>query len=155
LIRPLSAMGLNSLHLLTFGGFLMLGGRTADLYGRRKFWFQIASFVYFSLPSVYLDRLQALIGFTGTSGFGFSFYGADGFVDLLTTLRKVRKEIKLYRFRFSRLRRRAAARYFRRLLTQYLGWQWCFFCGENVPGKVAAIFRDFKATSRLMTARSK
>src|SRR4026208_2611481 len=37
-------------YVLTFGGFLMLGGRTADLYGRRRVLvIGIAGFIVFSL----------------------------------------------------------------------------------------------------------
>src|SRR5580704_3928242 len=37
-------------YILTFGGFLMLGGRTADLYGRRRVLILgIAGFISFSL----------------------------------------------------------------------------------------------------------
>jgi MFS family permease len=59
-------------YILTFGGFLMLGGRTADLYGRKKvLMLGLAGFtlcsllIGFSTSSTMLIVLRALQGLAG------------------------------------------------------------------------------------------
>ncbi len=126
-------------YILTFGGFLMLGGRTADLYGRRKILilglagFSVCSgLIGFSNSSTMLIVLRAVQGLAG------AFMTPTALSILLTTFEEGHARNKaLSIWSIVASGGAAAGVFLGGVLTQYLGWQWCFFV--NVPIGIAAI----------------
>ncbi len=126
-------------YILTFGGFLMLGGRTADLYGRRRvLMFGLAGFtlcsllIGFSTSSTMLIVLRALQGLAG------AFMSPTALSILLTSFEEGPKRNRaLSIWSIVASGGAAAGVFLGGVLTQYLGWQWCFFV--NVPIGIAAL----------------
>lgn len=126
-------------YILTFGGFLMLGGRTADLYGRRRILtFGIAGFSFFSLliglstSSTMFITLRALQGLAG------AFMAPTALSILLATFKEGKDRYKaLSIWSIVASGGAAAGVFLGGFLTQFFGWQWCFFV--NVPIGIGAI----------------
>jgi EmrB/QacA subfamily drug resistance transporter len=126
-------------YILTFGGFLMLGGRTADLYGRRRvLMFGLAGFtlcsllIGFSTSSTMLIVLRALQGLAG------AFMSPTALSILLTSFEEgPARNRALSIWSIVASGGAAAGVFLGGVLTQYLGWQWCFFV--NVPIGIAAL----------------
>lgn len=127
-------------YILTFGGFLMLGGRTADLYGRRKILvFGISGFTLFSLLIGLSASSQMLVILRAFQGLAAAFMAPVALSILLTTFKEGPERYKaLSIWSLVASGGAAAGVFLGGLLTQYLGWQWCFFV--NVPIGIAAIF---------------
>jgi EmrB/QacA subfamily drug resistance transporter len=131
-------------YILTFGGFLMLGGRTADLFGRRKVLvlgiagFTLTSFLLgFSNSDTMLIILRALQGLAG------AFMAPTALSILLTTFEEGHERNKaLSVWSLVASGGAAAGVFLGGLLTQYLGWQWCFFV--NVPLGILTIMGIMK-----------
>lgn len=120
-------------YVLTFGGFLMLGGRTADLYGRRSV--LVAGVAGFSLCSLLLGLTASsvlLIVLRALQGLAAAFMAPAALSILLTTFEEGEARNKALSIWSMVASGGAAAGVFLGgLLTQYLGWRWCFFV--NVP----------------------
>ncbi|HSA84217.1 MAG TPA: MFS transporter [Patescibacteria group bacterium] len=143
-------------YILTFGGFLMLGGRTADLYGRRRVLmlglagFTFCSFLIgFSTSSTMLIILRALQGLSG------AFMAPTALSILLTSFKEGPERNKaLSIWSIVASGGAAAGVFLGGVLTQYLGWQWCFFV--NVPIGVAAMWGIRKyLPAHILEARDK
>src|SRR6185295_16656733 len=66
-------------YLLTFGGFLLLGGRLGDIYGhRRMFLIGIALFTFASLACGLSQSQGALVASRAVQGFGGAVVSAVG-----------------------------------------------------------------------------
>ncbi len=131
-------------YILTFGGFLMLGGRTADLYGRRRVLAAgIAGFAAFSLLiglSVSAGMMVALRALQGLAG---AFMAPAALSILLTTFKEGQERNQaLSVWSMVASGGAAAGVFLGGLLTQYLGWRWCFFV--NVPIGVLAVIGVLK-----------
>jgi EmrB/QacA subfamily drug resistance transporter len=135
-------------YALTFGGFLLLGGRAADLFGRRAVLLTgMVSFTLFSL----------LIGLSGSSWELMVLRAMQGLAAALMSPSAL--SIVLNTFHDGPERNRALAYWtlvasggaavgllLGGILTQYLGWRWNFFI--NVPvGIIMAL-----AISRIVPA---
>jgi EmrB/QacA subfamily drug resistance transporter len=60
-----------SAYVLAFGGLLLLGGRLADLFGRRRLFIAgLATFGFASLAGGFSTSIEALIGFRALQGVG-------------------------------------------------------------------------------------
>ena len=127
-------------YILTFGGFLMLGGRTADLYGRRKILvFGIAGFTFFSFLIGLSFSSQMMIILRAFQGLAAAFMAPVALSILLTTFQEGPERFKaLSIWSLVASGGAAAGVFLGGILTQYLGWQWCFFV--NVPVGIAAIY---------------
>jgi EmrB/QacA subfamily drug resistance transporter len=127
-------------YILTFGGFLMLGGRTADLFGRRRvlLW-GLGGFSLFSLLLGFSTSATMLIVLRALQGLAGAFMAPTALSILLTTFEEGPQRHKaLSIWSIVASGGAAAGVFLGGLLTQYLGWQWCFFV--NVPIGIAAIF---------------
>lgn len=127
-------------YILTFGGFLMLGGRTADLYGRRRVlvW-GIAGFSFFSLLTGLSNSSTMLIFLRALQGLAGGFMAPTALSILLTTFAEGEERNKaLSIWSIVASGGAAAGVFLGGLLTQYLGWRWCFFV--NVPIGIAVIY---------------
>src|SRR5215831_15612117 len=75
-----------SAYAIVFGGFLLLGGRLADLLGRRKLF--VAGIVLFTLSSALCGLAwssASLVAFRGIEGLGGALFAPAGLSLLMTT----------------------------------------------------------------------
>lgn len=131
-------------YILTFGGFLMLGGRTSDLYGRRKvLTLGIAGFSFFSLLTGLSGSGLMLIILRALQGLAGAFMSPTALSILLATFKEGPQRNKaLSIWSIVAAGGAAAGVFLGGLLTQYLGWRWCFFV--NVPIGIATIIGIMK-----------
>jgi len=131
-------------YILTFGGFLMFGGRAADLYGRRLVlvW-GIAGFSLFSLLIGFSSTSTMLIVLRALQGLAAAFMAPTALSILLTTFEEGHARNKaLSIWSIVASGGGAAGVFLGGVLTQYLGWRSCFFV--NVPIGILAIFLILK-----------
>ncbi len=127
-------------YVLTFGGFLLLGGRLADLLGRRRLF--IGGLAVFSLASL-LGGLSAnegqLIAARALQGFGGALL-APAALSMVTNMFEEGAERNKALGVWGAVSGSggAAGVLLGGLLTEYLGWEWVFWV--NVPIGIAAAF---------------
>lgn len=138
--EPASLQWVVTSYILTFGGFLMLGGRTADLYGRKKvLLFGIAGFSLCSLLLGFSVSSTMLVILRAVQGLAAAFMAPTALSILLTTFKEGEERNRaLSIWSIVASGGAAAGVFLGGLLTQYLGWQWCFFV--NVPIGILAIY---------------
>jgi EmrB/QacA subfamily drug resistance transporter len=126
-------------YTLAFGGFLLLGGRSADLFGRRRlFTLGAAIFTVASLSNAIAQSPDALIISRAAQGFGAALISPAA-LSIITTSTAQGQE-----------RRRALGIFaaisaggggiglvLGGVLVTYLSWRWVFFI--NLPVGIAAI----------------
>jgi EmrB/QacA subfamily drug resistance transporter len=120
-------------YILTFGGFLMLGGRLADLYGRRRVLvIGMAGFSIFSLLIGLSNSATMLIALRALQGLAGALMAPTALSILLATFNEGddrNRALSIWSIVASG--GAAAGVFLGGLLTEYLGWRWCFFV--NVP----------------------
>jgi EmrB/QacA subfamily drug resistance transporter len=131
-------------YTLTFGGFLLLGGRAADLFGRRRM-FLIGTFL-FGLASL-LDGLSQsgtmLIYLRGVQGLAAAMMSPAALSIVLVTYREGHeRNVALSVWGAVASGGAAAGVLFGGIITQYLGWQWNFFV--NVPISVFVMWAAWR-----------
>ena len=126
-------------YILTFGGFLMLGGRTADLFGRRRLLvLGIGGFSLFSFLLGLTSSSVLLIVLRALQGLAAAFMASTALSILLTTFEEGEERNRaLSVWSMVSAGGAAVGVFLGGVLTQYLGWQWCFFV--NVPAGIFAI----------------
>ena len=131
-------------YILTFGGFLMLGGRTADVFGRRRLLvLGIGGFSLFSLLLGLTSSSVLLIALRALQGLSAAFMAPTALSILLTTFEEGEERNRaLSVWSMVAAGGGAAGVFLGGVLTQYLGWQWCFFV--NVPAGILAIIGILK-----------
>ena len=126
-----------SAYALTFGGFLLLGGRAADLLGRRRIF--LAGLAVFSLASLLAGLAwsdTSLIAFRALQGFGAAVITPAALSILSTTFREGReRNIALGVWGAVGGVGAAAGLLMGGVLTESLSWSWIFF----VNGPVGAL----------------
>jgi EmrB/QacA subfamily drug resistance transporter len=138
---PATMQWVVSAYALTFGGFLILGGRVADVYGRRRV--LIAGLIWFSAASLVAglaQNAQMLVIMRGAQGLGAAVI-APSALSLLTTTFVAQEE-----------RRRALSAWgavlgagfvcgviLGGILTQYLGWRWVLLVNAPIAAVLAAL----------------
>jgi EmrB/QacA subfamily drug resistance transporter len=127
-------------YAIVFGGALLLGGRLADLLGRRRiFLFGIALFTASSLLSGLAWSEGSLIAFRAVQGLGGALLAPAGLSILMTTFQEGReRNLALGIWGAASGSGAAVGVLLGGLLTSYLNWSWIFFI--NVPFGVAAIW---------------
>lgn len=127
-------------YILTFGGFLMLGGRAADLYGRRRVLVMgMAGFLLFSLLIGLSNSSTILIVLRALQGLSAAFMAPTALSILLTTFDEgPERNRALSIWSIVASGGAAAGVFLGGVLTQYLGWEWCFFV--NVPIGLITLF---------------
>lgn len=120
-------------YTLCFGGFLLLGGRTADLYGRRRTF--VGGIIAFTLSSLAAATAQSeawMIVARGLQGLSAAFMSPAALSIVLTTFKEGSDRNRALSVWAAVAAGGAAAGVLLGgILTQYLGWRWDFFV--NVP----------------------
>ncbi len=120
-------------YAITFGGFLLLGGRMADLLGRRLiFLIGLALFTVASLVCGFANSSGVLIGARAVQGLGAAIISPAALSIVTTTFREGAERNKALGIWGALGGSGAAAGVlFGGILTKYLGWEWIFWV--NVP----------------------
>ncbi|HSX16880.1 MAG TPA: MFS transporter [Patescibacteria group bacterium] len=131
-------------YTLCFGGFLLLGGRAADLYGRRRmFILGIAGFTLASLAVGLSQSSGMAIVFRGIQGLFAAFMSPAALSIVLTSFTGGKeRNTALGVWAAVAAGGAAAGVLFGGLLTQYFGWRWDFFV--NIPVGIFVVFMALK-----------
>jgi EmrB/QacA subfamily drug resistance transporter len=120
-------------YAITFGGFLLLGGRMADLLGRRRIF--IVGLVIFTLASLVCGLANSagvLIGARAVQGLGAAIISPAALSIVTTTFEEGAERNKALGIWGALGGSGAAAGVlFGGILVKYLGWEWIFWV--NVP----------------------
>jgi EmrB/QacA subfamily drug resistance transporter len=128
-----------SAYALVFGGFLLLGGRTADILGRRRVFIGgLAVFTVGSLLAGFAWSEASLIGARGVQGLGAAVISPAALSILTTTFSEGReRNIALGVWGAVGGFGAAAGVLLGGIFTDALSWEWIFFV--NAPVGVAAM----------------
>jgi EmrB/QacA subfamily drug resistance transporter len=127
-------------YTLAFGGFLLLGGRAADLYGRKRMFLAgLGLFTVMSLLSGLAQNTAMIEISRAIQGLAAAFMSPAALSIVLTTFKEGKERNKALSIWGAVAAGGAAAGVLLGgILTQYLGWRWNFFV--NVPvGAVLAL----------------
>jgi EmrB/QacA subfamily drug resistance transporter len=137
-------------YAITFGGFLLLGGRMADLLGRRRIF--LVGLVLFTLASLTCGLASSagvLIASRAVQGVGAAIISPAALSIVTTTFSEGAERNKALGI-WGALGGSGAAVgvLFGGILTKYLGWQWIFFVNVPVGAVVLALTRPVVPESR-------
>jgi EmrB/QacA subfamily drug resistance transporter len=125
-------------YAILFGGTLLLGGRLADLLGRRRLF--VAGLTLFAVSSLLCGVAWSegsLIAFRAVQGLGGALLAPAALSLLMTTFAEGReRNLALGIYAAASGSGAAAGVLLGGLLTSYLSWSWIFFI--NVPVGIAA-----------------
>jgi EmrB/QacA subfamily drug resistance transporter len=126
-------------YAILFGGTLLLGGRLADLLGRRRMFVGgLALFAAASLLCGIAWSSGSLVAFRGLQGLGGALLAPAALSLLMTTFAEGRDRNRALGIYGAASGSGAAAGVLLGgVITSYLGWSWIFFV--NVPVGIAAI----------------
>jgi EmrB/QacA subfamily drug resistance transporter len=127
-----------SAYAIFFGGTLLLGGRLADLFGRRRLF--VAGLILFAASSLLCGLAWSegsLIAFRAVQGLGGALLAPAALSLLMTSFAEGRdRNLALGVYGAASGSGAAAGVLLGGVLTSYLSWSWIFFI--NVPVGVAA-----------------
>ena len=126
-------------YALTFGGFLLLGGRMGDILGRRRLFVAgLIAFAVFSLLCGLATSPAMLITFRILQGAGAALLSPSVFSIVSVTFEEGAERNKALGILGAIAGSGAAIGVLLGgVLTEYIGWEWCFFI--NVPIAIVAL----------------
>ena len=126
-------------YTLAFGGFLLLGGRAADLFGRRRLFLAgVALFSVASLINGFAGSAGVLIAGRALQGLGGALVAPAALSIITTTFAEGRERTRaLSVWSAVAIGGGAVGLLLGGVLTDLLSWQWVFFV--NVPVGVVAL----------------
>jgi EmrB/QacA subfamily drug resistance transporter len=131
-------------YTLLFGGFLLLGGRAADLFGRRNLF--VAGVTLFSAASLVnglASSEEMLIGARAAQGLGAALMSPAALAVITSTFAEGAERTKaLSIWAAIASGGSAVGLLLGGIITETLSWEWIFFI--NVPIGVAIIFAAFQ-----------
>ena len=134
-------------YTLTFGGFLLLGGRMADLLGRKRLF--LAGIVVFTVASLVCGLAgsgAALIAARAFQGFGAALVSPAALSIVTTTFAEGRERTRaLSVWAAIAVAGGAFGLLFGGMLTEWVDWRWVFFV--NVPVGVLAVLGALRLIS--------
>ncbi len=138
-------------YAITFGGFLLLGGRAADLLGRRRMF--MVGLVLFSAASLVCGlagSLGVLVAARTVQGLGAAIISPATLSIITTTFEEGAERNKALGIWGAMGGSGAAAGVlFGGILTKYLGWEWIFFVNVPVGALVLALTPRLVRESRI------
>ncbi|HWJ42018.1 MAG TPA: MFS transporter [Solirubrobacterales bacterium] len=137
-------------YVLTFGGFLLLGGRLADLLGRRRvFMFGLVLFALASLAGGLASTSGQLIAARAVQGLGAAILSPAALSIVATTFRDGAERNKALGIWGAVAGSGGAAGVLLGgVLTEYLGWEWVLWVNVPIGIAAAAIAPSLIAESR-------
>ena len=137
-------------YAITFGGFLMLGGRAGDLLGRRRmFMIGIGLFSAASLVCGLAGSIGVLVAARAVQGIGAAIISPATLSIIMTTFDEGSERNKALGIWGAMAGRGAAAGVLRGgILTKYAGWEWIFFVNVPVGALVLVLTRPLVRESR-------
>jgi EmrB/QacA subfamily drug resistance transporter len=137
-----------TMYALTFGGCLLLGGRAADLFGRRKvFLIGITLFTLASLADGLAQSGGMIIVFRGIQGLAGAFMSPAALSIILVTYREGHeRNVALSVWGAVASGGAAVGVLAGGIITQYLTWRWNFFV--NVPVGIGVVFTALRILDR-------
>jgi EmrB/QacA subfamily drug resistance transporter len=138
-------------YTITFGGFLLLGGRAADLLGRRRmFMIGMAVFAAASLVCGLAGSIGVLIAARAAQGVGAAIVSPATLSIITTTFEEGAERNKALGIWGAMGGSGAAAGVlFGGILTKYAGWEWIFFVNVPVGAVVLLLTRPIVRESRI------
>jgi EmrB/QacA subfamily drug resistance transporter len=138
-------------YTITFGGFLLLGGRAADLLGRRRlFMIGVTVFSAASLVCGLANSIGVLIAARAVQGVGAAIVSPATLSIITTTFEEGSERNKALGIWGAMGGSGAAAGVlFGGILTKYAGWEWIFFVNVPVGALVLALTRPIVRESRI------
>src|SRR5215212_736908 len=126
-------------YLLTFGGFLLLGGRAGDLFGRRRvFVFGLALFTFASLLCGLAGSQGLLVAARALQGVGGAIIAPAALSIIITTFTEPESRARAMGvWAFVVSGGASLGVLLGGVLTQTIGWPWIFFV--NLPVGLAAL----------------
>ncbi|HEX6699846.1 MAG TPA: MFS transporter [Gaiellaceae bacterium] len=142
-------------YAITFGGFLLLGGRAADLLGRRRvFMVGVAFFTAASLLCGLAWSEGVLIAARAVQGLGAAVISPAALSIITTTFDEGAERNKALGIWGAIGGSGAAVGVLAGgVLTKYLGWEWIFFVNVPVGATALLLTRRFVRESRIETRR--
>jgi EmrB/QacA subfamily drug resistance transporter len=142
-------------YTITFGGFLLLGGRAGDLLGRRRMF--MVGMLLFSVASLVCGlagSIGVLIAARAVQGLGAAIVSPATLAIITTTFEEGAERNKALGIWGAMGGSGAAAGVlFGGILTKYLGWEWIFFVNVPVGALVLALTRPVVRESRAQGVR--
>lgn len=143
-MTPTSLQWIITAYTLTFGGFLLLGGRNADLFGRRRTF--LAGVTVFTLASLADGLAQSggmLIIFRGIQGLAGAYMSPAALSIILVTYKEGHeRNVALSVWGAVASGGAAAGVLLGGIITQYLSWRWNFFV--NVPVGILVVITSLR-----------
>jgi EmrB/QacA subfamily drug resistance transporter len=142
-------------YTITFGGLLLLGGRAADLLGRRRmFMIGMTLFAVASLACGFAGSIGVLIAARAVQGIGAAIVSPATLSIITTTFDEGAERNKALGIWGAMGGSGAAAGVlFGGILTKYAGWEWVFFVNVPVAVLVLALTRAVVRESRVTGMR--
>ncbi|HWB21657.1 MAG TPA: MFS transporter [Gaiellaceae bacterium] len=142
-------------YTITFGGLLLLGGRAADLLGRRRlFMIGVAVFSLASLVCGLANSIGVLIAARAVQGAGAAIVSPAVLSIITTTFDEGSERNKALGIWGAIGGSGAAAGVlFGGILTKYAGWEWIFFVNVPIGALVLALTRPIVRESRIPALR--
>ena len=142
-------------YTITFGGLLLLGGRAADLLGRRRmFMIGLTIFTAASLACGLANSIVVLIAARAVQGVGAAIVSPAVLSIITTTFEEGSERNKALGIWGAIGGSGAAAGVlFGGILTKYAGWEWIFFVNVPVGVLVLALTRPIVRESRIPALR--
>src|SRR5581483_1458153 len=128
-------------YAITFGGFLLLGGRAGDILGRKRmFLLGVVIFSAASLACGLASSTGVLVAARAVQGFGAAIVSPSTLSIITTTFEEGAERNKALGIWGAMGGSGAAAGVlFGGILTKYLGWEWIFFVNVPVGALVLAL----------------
>jgi EmrB/QacA subfamily drug resistance transporter len=137
-------------YAITYGGFLLLAGRIADLFGRRRVF--VVGVIVFSIASLLCGLAwseAALIAFRAVQGLGAAIITPSALSIVMTTFEEGSERNKALGIWGALGGGGAAVGVLAGgVLTKYLGWEWIFYVNVPVGAIALALTPRFVRESR-------
>jgi EmrB/QacA subfamily drug resistance transporter len=140
-------------YALTFGGLLLLGGKAADLFGRKRvLLFGLALFGLASLAGGFAQEAGQLIAARAVQGLGAAALAPAALSLLTSTFPSGRARVRAFGiWSATNAAGGALGVMIGGLLTQYAGWRWVMFV--NVPMALVALALAWRGIPRSLEVR--